>query len=98
MKHCTRNGVLLATVQAANEDRHDQRRDLVISPTAIANSVDERGDLFVGKCFIITLCGDYFLRTHKFSKFRTVRLKVKRARRCVPPSFGVSGKPKQLNL
>ena len=72
MQHRAGQSILLTAIQPANKYRHHQCRDLIIGPAFVANAVDKSGYLFVRKCLIVAFGSDYFLRTHKLSKFRTV--------------------------
>src|SRR5438105_1725484 len=87
MQHCAGQCVLLTPIQTPNKYRHHQRGNLIIGPTAVANTIYKRGYLLVRKCFIVAFGSDYFLRTHKLSKFRTDWRDFKRMRLRTAPAY-----------
>ena len=63
-------------IQTVEITSHNQRRRLIISPTAVANAADKSVYLRNGKFYAVAFFADYFLRSHSdnFNKLSPIRL------------------------
>src|SRR3954454_3071992 len=64
MEHCVNESFFFVRIEAVDKHRHDEGRDLIVGPTAVANSVYERVDMFAAELSAVALYSDDLLRCH----------------------------------